>query len=239
MNWRSMSFTGVLLPVVFAVLLPLSVRAEVETYMIDEEHSSANWKIRHLFSKVSGTFSDVSGKIWIDRNNINSSKVDATINVYSIDSNHQKRDSHLLSKDFFQVEKYPFMRFLSTSVEATGRNEGVMSGKLTIHGVTRSVKLPFKILGFGPDPWGGYRSGFEAKIMLKRSDFGINYGLDQKKGGSAVGDEVEVTILIEGIKLAPDGAPFRVQLGAVQNMRRILDVSRLPSLTKLYRLKST
>ena len=165
MNWGRITFTAVLIAMILALLLPLSVRADVETYMIDEEHSSADWKIRHLFSKVSGTFSDVSGKIWIDRSNINSSKVDATINVYSIDSNHQKRDTHLLSKDFFHVEKYALIRFVSTSVEATGKNEGIMSGELTIHGVTRSVKLPFKILGFGPDPWGGYRSGFEARTV--------------------------------------------------------------------------
>jgi polyisoprenoid-binding protein YceI len=210
MNWRRIIFIAVFIAGIFALVLPLTVQAEVETYMIDKVHSMANFKIRHLFSKVSGTFSDLTGTIWLDKGNLEASRVDATINVHSVDTNHKKRDNHLRSKDFFHVDKYPIMRFVSTSVKATGKNEGVMSGELTIHGVTRAVKLPFKILGFGPDPWGGYRSGFEAGIMLKRSDFGINYGLDQK-GGGAVGDEVEVTILIEGIKLAPDGAPFRVQ----------------------------
>ena len=102
------------------------------------------------------------------------------------------------------------MRFNSTSVEATGKNEGFLYGKLTIHGVTRSVKLPFKVLGFGPDPWGGYRSGFEASTSIKRSDYGMNYGLGEGQGGS-VGNDVEITLLIEGIKLGSDGAPFRVQ----------------------------
>jgi polyisoprenoid-binding protein YceI len=203
-------FIAVLIAGVIALLLPLSVRAEVETYMIDKVHSMANFKIRHLFSKVSGTFSDVTGTIWLDRGKVEESRVEATINVYSIDTNHEKRDNHLRSKDFFHVDKFPIMRFVSTTVEVAGENEGVMSGELTMHGVTRSVQLPFKILGFGPDPWGGYRSGFEATTVLKRSDYGIDYGLNQK-GGSAVGDEVEVTILIEGIKLGPDGAPFRVQ----------------------------
>lgn len=85
-----------------------------------------------------------------------------------------------------------------------------MHGELTMHGVSRSVNLPFKVLGYGPDPWGGYRSGFEAQMDLKRSDYGMNHGLDQK-GGGAVGDEVEITLLIEGIKLGPDGAPYRAQ----------------------------
>ena len=210
MNSRRIKFTAVLIAVVIALLLPPTARAEVETYMIDKIHSMANFKIRHLFSKVSGTFSDVTGTIWLDRGNLESSRVDATINVYSVDTNHEKRDTHLLSQDFFHAEKYPIMRFINTSVKVTGENEGVMSGELTIHGVKRSVKMPFKILGFGPDPWGGYRSGFEASTVLKRSDYGIDYGLGEK-GGGAVGDEVEVNILIEGIKLGPDGAPFRAQ----------------------------
>jgi len=210
MNWRGITLTAVLIAVVIALLLPPTARAEVETYMIDKIHSMANFKIRHLFSKVSGTFSDVTGTIWLDRGNLEASRVDATINVYSVDTNHEKRDTHLLSQDFFHVEKYPIMRFVNTSVEVTNENEGVMSGELTIHGVKRSVKMPFKILGFGPDPWGGYRSGFEASTVLKRSDYGIDYGLGQK-GGGAVGDEVEINILIEGIKLGPDGAPFRAQ----------------------------
>ena len=210
MIWRRIIFTAMLMAGVFSLLLPLKVRAEMETYMIDKVHSMANFKIRHLFSKVSGTFSDLKGTIQLDRENIKASRVDATINVHSIDTNHEKRDEHLRSKDFFHVDRYPTMRFVSTSVEVTGDNEGVMSGELTMHGVTRSVELVFTILGFGPDPWGGYRSGFEATTVLKRSDYGIDYGLGEK-GGGAVGDEVEVNILIEGIKLGPDGVPIRMQ----------------------------
>jgi polyisoprenoid-binding protein YceI len=190
--------------------LPLTTLAQVETYMIDEVHSSANFKIRHLFSKVSGTFSEVTGKIWIDRDNLSGAKVDATISVYSLDTNHQKRDTHLRSTDFFHVEKYAVIHFVSNSIEAMSKNEGFMHGDLTIHGVKHPVKLPFKVLGFGPDPWGGYRSGFEASTVLKRSDYGITYGLDER-GEGAVGNEVEVTLLIEAIKLGPDGAPYKVK----------------------------
>ncbi len=210
MNNRIVTLLAVLIFGVVSLILPLSARAEVETYMIDKVHSMANFKIRHLFSKVSGTFSDVTGTIKIDRDNLEASKVEATINVHSVDTNHEKRDTHLRSKDFFDVEKFAIMRFVSTSVESTSKNEGFMYGELTIHGVTQSVKLPFKVLGFGSDPWGGYRSGFEAGIEIKRSDYGINYGLGEGQGG-AVGNEVEITLLIEWIKLGPDGAPFRVQ----------------------------
>jgi polyisoprenoid-binding protein YceI len=210
MNYRRILSSALLIAGVVTLVLPLSASAEVETYMIDTVHSMANFKIRHLFSKVSGTFSDVTGKIWVDRDNLKASKVEATISVFSVDTNHKKRDADLLSSNFFDVEKFAIMRFVSTSVESTSKNEGFMYGELTIHGVTRSVKLPFKVLGFGPDPWGGYRSGFEATTAIKRSDYGINYGLGEGQGG-AVGNDVEITLLIEGIKLGPDGAPFRVQ----------------------------
>jgi polyisoprenoid-binding protein YceI len=212
MNYRRILSSALLVAGVVSLILPVSARAEVETYMIDKVHSMANFKVRHLFSKVSGTFSDVSGTIWFDRDNLEAAKVEATINVHSVDTNHKKRDDHLLSKDFFDVEKFAIMRFVSTSVESTGKNEGFLYGELTIHGVTRSVKLPFKVLGFGPDPWGGYRSGFEAETVIKRSDYGMNYGLGEGQGG-AVGNDVEITLLIEGIKLGPDGAPFRVEQG--------------------------
>jgi polyisoprenoid-binding protein YceI len=210
MNYRKILTSALLIAGVISLILPLSAHAEVETYMIDKVHSMANFKIRHLFSKVSGTFSDVTGTIKIDRDNLEASKVEAIINVHSVDTNHEKRDNHLRSEEFFDVEKFAIMRFVSTSVEATGKNEGFIFGELTLHGVTRSVKVPFKVLGFGPDPWGGYRSGFEATTTIKRSDYGMNYGLGEGQGG-AVGNEVEITLLIEGIKLGPDGAPFRVQ----------------------------
>jgi polyisoprenoid-binding protein YceI len=154
MIYRRIQSSALLIAAVFTLILPLSARAEVETYMIDKVHSMANFKIRHSFSKVSGTFSDITGTIWIDRGNLEKSKVEATINVHSVDTNHQKRDNHLRSEEFFDVERYAIMRFVSTSVEATGKNEGFIYGKLTIRGVTRSVKMPFKVLGFGPDPWG-------------------------------------------------------------------------------------
>jgi polyisoprenoid-binding protein YceI len=119
MNYRRILSSALLIAGVVSLILPLSARAEVETYMIDKVHSMANFKIRHLFSKVSGTFSNVTGSIRIDRDNLEASKVEATINVFSVDTNHKKRDNHLLSKDFFDVEKFAIMRFVSTSVECT------------------------------------------------------------------------------------------------------------------------
>ena len=175
--------------------------AEQETYKIDENHSFANWSIRHVASKTSGTFSDITGKILIDCDNLANSSVEAKINVLSVNSSHAKRDKHIKEKDYLDVEKFAEMTFVSKKIEAKSNTEGVMTGVLTMHGVAKEMTFPFKVLGFGIDPWDGYRTGFEAKTSLKASDFGFTWGL---KPNPSVGDDIEITLLIEGVKLAPD-----------------------------------
>lgn len=171
--------------------------AEPETYKIDNNHSFANWSVRHVVSKTSGTFSDVTGKIVIDRSNLANSSVDAKINLLSVNSSLAKRDEHIKKSDYLDVEKFAEMSFVSKKVEAKTATEGLMTGLLTLHGVSKEMTIPFKVLGFGPDAWGGFRSGFEAHTTIKASDFGFGWGL---KPNASVGDDIEVTLLIEGIK---------------------------------------
>ncbi|MBX9675593.1 MAG: YceI family protein [Methylotenera sp.] len=171
--------------------------AEPETYKIDNNHSFANWNVRHVVSKTSGTFSDVTGKIIIDRSNLANSSVDAKINLLSVNSSLTKRDEHIKKSDYLDVEKFAEMTFVSKKIEAKSATEGVMTGVLTLHGVSKEMTFPFKVLGFGADTWGGYRSGFEAHTSLKASDFGFGWGL---KPNASVGDDIEITLLIEGIK---------------------------------------
>jgi polyisoprenoid-binding protein YceI len=192
-----------------AVAVPFSVHAGVETYKFDKDHSFANWRIRHVVSYVSGTFSDVEGNIVIDPENLSATKVDASINVFSLNSTNTQRDVHLLSSEFLDALKFQKMHFVSTGTKPTGKDTGILEGQLTLHGVTRSVELPFKVLGFGADPWGGYRAGFQANTALKRSDYGVAWGLDLP-GGGPVGDEVQVELLMEGVKLGPDAKPVKV-----------------------------
>ncbi len=172
--------------------------ADPETYKIDNSHSFANWSIRHVASKTSGTFSDVTGKIIIDRDNLANSSVDAKINVLSVNSSHAKRDEHIKKAEYLDAAKFGEMTFVSKKIEAKSATEGVMTGVLTLHGVSKEMTFPFKVLGFGSDPWGGYRSGFEAHTSLKASDFGFGWGA---KANASVGDDVEITLLIEGVKL--------------------------------------
>ena len=185
-----------------ALLLACShALAEPEAYIIDDSHSFANWSVRHVASKTSGTFSDVTGKISIDRDNLANSSVEAKINMLSVNSSHAKRDKHIKEKDYLDAEKFAEMTFVSKKIEEKSNTEGVMTGVLTMHGVTKEMTFPFKVLGFGTDPWGGYRTGFEAHTTLKASDFGFGWGL---KPNPSVGDEIEITLLIEGVKLAAD-----------------------------------
>ena len=170
--------------------------AAAETYDIDNKHSFANFTIRHVVAKASGTFSDVTGKLVIDKDNLANSSVEAKINVLSVNTSNTKRDTHVKSADYLNADKFGEMHFVSTKVEPTSASQGNVTGKLTINGVTKEVTLPFAVLGFGKDPWGGTRTGIEAKTIIKASDYGYTWG----RPGSPVGDDVEVTLLIEGIK---------------------------------------
>jgi polyisoprenoid-binding protein YceI len=179
------------------LIASLTAYAKLETYKIDNAHSFANFSIRHVASKLSGTFSDVTGNISIDRANLANSTVDAKISLLSVNTSFAKRDEHIKKEEYLDVGHFADMQFTSTKVlRSKNANEGVITGKLTLHGVTKEMTFPFKILGYANDPWGGYRTGIEAHTNLKASDFGFTWG----KAGSSVGDEIEVTLLIEGIK---------------------------------------
>ncbi len=175
--------------------------AEPDAYRIDDSHSFANWSIRHVASKTSGTFSDIKGKILIDANDLSKSSVEAKINMLSVNSSHAKRDEHIKKPEYLDVEKFAEMTFVSKKIEAKSNTEGVMVGVLTMHGVSKEMTFPFKVLGFGTDPWGGYRAGFEARTSVKASDFGFAWPLVKD---APVGDDIEITLLIEGVKLPPE-----------------------------------
>jgi len=186
-----------LLVLLLAAWIPAAL-AESETYNIDKEHSFANFSIRHVVSKASGTFPDVTGGIVIDRNDLSKSSVEAKINVMSINTAHAKRDEHLRDKpEYLEAAKFGQMTFVSTKVEATGKDQGMLHGKFTLHGVTREISFPFKVLGFGADPWGGERTGFEAHTTLNAAEYGFGWAA---KPNGPVGSGIEVTLLIEGVK---------------------------------------
>jgi polyisoprenoid-binding protein YceI len=168
-----------------------------ETYDIDVKHSFANFSIRHVVAKTSGSLNDITGVIQIDRENLANSSVNAKINLLSINTGLAKRDDHIKKDEYLDAAKFADITFVSKKIVAKSATEGMMTGLFTMHGVTKEITIPFKVLGFGPDPWGGQRSGFEAHTVLKASDFGFGWGL---KKDAPIGDDIEVTLLIEGIK---------------------------------------
>lgn len=172
--------------------------ADLEAYRIDDGHSFANWSIRHVVSKTSGTFSDITGKILIDRNDLTKSSIEAKINVLSVNSSHPKRDEHIQKEEYLDSARFSEMTFVSSKIVAKNTTEGEVTGTLTLHGVAKQMTFPFKVLGFGQDPWGGSRMGLEAHTGLKASDFGFAWPL---KPNAPVGDDIEITLLIEGVKL--------------------------------------
>jgi len=178
--------------------LVCNAMAEVETYKIDDNHSFANWSIRHVVAKASGTFSDIKGNISIDRVNLANSSIEAKINVLSVNSSLAKRDEHIKKPEYLDADKFSEMTFVSNKIEAKTNSEGLITGTFSMHGVTKTISFPFKVLGFGTDPWGGSRMGLEAHTSLKASDFGFKWPL---KANAPVGDDIEITLLIEGIKL--------------------------------------
>jgi len=173
---------------------PLSQAAD---YVIDTEkaHAFIQFRIKHLgYSWLLGRFNDFDGTFFYDETDPGASRTEVTIRTASIDSNHAERDKHLRSKDFLDVDKYPEARFISSGFTESADNTAVLTGNLTLHGVTRQVTIDVKQIGHGPDPWGGQRRGFEGTITLKLADYGIDYDL-----GPAA-REVELFLSVEGIR---------------------------------------
>jgi polyisoprenoid-binding protein YceI len=178
--------------------------AAPQTYEIDPGHSSVEFTVRHMFSKVTGSFGKFRGTINYDAAAPASSSVSAEIDASSIDTNNEKRDGHLRSPDFFDAAKYPTLTFTSTKVTPVADGKFKVEGNLTIHGVTKPVVLAASFLGAGPGLDGVTRSGFEGVTKVDRKDFGIvwNKALDQ--GGTLLGDDVEINLLVEAVLPKPD-----------------------------------
>lgn len=165
---------------------------------IDPVHSEVGFVVRHMMvSKVRGKFATYDVELVTAENPLDSS-VTATIDLSSIETGNPDRDNHVRSADFFEVEKYPTMTYRSTGIRRTG-DAFVLDGELTLKGVTRSVPLELELGGFGPDPYGGTRSGFTARGEIKRSDFHVDWSAALDTGGVVVSDKVEIHLEIEAV----------------------------------------
>lgn len=180
-----------------ACLLGIPALAPAADYDIDTKgaHAFVQFHIKHLgYSWLVGRFNQFAGEFRYDENNPAAASVSVTIDTASVDSNHAERDKHLRNADFLEVDKYPEARFVSTAYRPTGDDTGVLEGQLTLHGVTRPVSIEVTQIGAGPDPWGGYRRGFEGRTTLTLADYNI------RKNLGPASQEVHLWLGIEGIR---------------------------------------
>lgn len=171
--------------------------AEHYAFDIKGQHAFIQFKVKHLgYSWVLGSFKTFDGSFDYDAEHPENNKVNVTIDIASLDSNHALRNEHLTGEGFFDAATFPKATFVSTSYEARDADNGVLHGKLTLRGVTKDVDIALHQVGAGQDPWGGFRRGFEGTTTLHLSDYHM------KKGAmlGPVAENVEVYFSIEGIR---------------------------------------
>jgi polyisoprenoid-binding protein YceI len=171
-------------------------------YEIDPSHSSIGFKVKHLaISSVPGKFAEFKGTFSFDPANIESSKADAVITASSVDTGDKKRDDHLRGDDFFDTSKHPVISFKTTKVEKVSDTEFKAHGDLSIHGVTKPAVLDVTFGGAVKDPWGKERAAFVATTRINRTDFGLTWSKVLETGGLVVGENVDITLEVEGVKV--------------------------------------
>lgn len=183
------------------IALPVKmVYGEMARYNVDPDHSTVGFSVTHMtVSKTTGRFMDFTGFIEMDTDSMNVKAIDAVIKTASVNTQHEKRDTHLRGEDFFDVKKYPTMTYKMKSYKKTG-DEYTVAGDLTLHGVTKEITLVGNLNGVSKDPWGNMRAGFSARGKINRKDFGIVWNKVLDNGGMLVGDDVAIVLDIECIK---------------------------------------
>ena len=172
-----------------------------QAWSIDVAHTNVAFSVRHMVvSKVRGRFSRYTGAVQLDEAALARSSVEVTIDAASIDTGVADRDAHLRSPDFFDVERFPELRFRSTGIETLSGDRLRVRGDLTIRDVTREVALDVELGGRTKDPWGNERVGFSARTAIDRKDFGLTWNTVLEAGGVVVGDRVEIEVDVEAIR---------------------------------------
>ena len=163
------------------------------TWVLDASHSEVGFSVRHMMiSKVRGTFAVAEATIVAPENPFDLT-LDAKVDVASVNTKDEGRDNHLRSADFFDVETYPTMTFVSTGVREKG-GDFLVDGDLTIKDVTKPVTFTVEFGGFGTDPWGNYKAGATAKTVINREDYGLTWNAALETGGVLVGKDVTIEL---------------------------------------------
>jgi len=169
-------------------------------WKLDPTHSELGFKVRHLMiSNVSGYISNFEVEGETREEDFSTAKIRLKADMNSIHTNNDQRDAHLRNSDFFETDKYPELVFESSKVEKLDDENFILSGNLAIKNIVHPVQLKLEFSGIAKDPWGGERAGFTVSGKIKRSDWGINFGL-LETGGAMLGDEVKIQSEIQMVK---------------------------------------
>lgn len=170
-------------------------------YTIDDSHSRIGFVARHaMVTKVRGQFNEFEGSGVIDAANFANSSVRLTIQAKSIDTRSAQRDEHLRSNDFFAMDEFPTITFVSTGATQKSFNEFELTGDLTMKGVTKPVTIPFTLEGAATDPFGNERIGFEGSTSINRKDFGVTWNVALETGGVMVSEKITLEFEVSAIK---------------------------------------
>ena len=181
-------------------------------WTVDPDHSHVGFKIRHMMvSTTNGRFRKVRGRVVLDDHHLENSQVQAVIEASSIDTDVPKRDDHLRSDDFFDVDNYPHLTFASKRVQATGPTQLMVVGDLRIKGIIKEIAFKVEYPGTEiKDPWGNFRRGATAVARIHRNDFGLDWSMGLESGGVVLGNQVLIQMNLELIRAAGPLAPFEV-----------------------------
>ena len=172
-------------------------------WVVDPTHSDLGFKIRHLMiSNVSGSLKNFEAEAEMNESDFSSAQINLKAAMASITTNNEQRDGHLRTSDFFEVEKYPELKFRSTKIEKTDNDTYALYGELTLKGITKPVKLNVEYNGLTKDPWGSERAGFLVTGKINRSEWGINFNSVLETGGVALSEEVRISSEIQLVKQA-------------------------------------
>ncbi|HSP18368.1 MAG TPA: YceI family protein [Myxococcaceae bacterium] len=164
-------------------------------FTIDTAHTDVVFSAKHMMvTNVRGKFADVAGTISLDEENPTASTGEFTVAVASLNTGVEQRDGHLRSADFFDAENHPTATFTSTGVKANGGSDYVVTGDLTIRGVTRPVSFNVELLGFYTGMNGARRAGFHATAKINREDFGLSWNVALETGGFLVGKDIKLEL---------------------------------------------
>ena len=182
---------------------PVDLTQLTGDYALDTTHSRIGFHARHaMVTKVRGAFNDFEGTLHLDGANPAASTAAITIQAVSVDTRNADRDAHLRGNDFFNMEEFPTITFVSTRAEQVDPDSYVLTGDLSIRGVTKSVSVPFEFTGTAVDPWGNTRVGFEGSVVINRKDWGVNFNAPLEAGGLLVGEKVTLEFELSAVKVA-------------------------------------